>query len=121
MRKIFLLALMVWMLLCAAIAQAAQITDVKWGVDKSNVLRLVVDVTDSAGYAVELEGSKLKLTVNAKVAGQVPQIKKIKSSLADELRIVDGGSFTEVHLRGIRSNTRHFPSSSSAAREIFAA
>ena len=43
MRKIFLLALMVWMLLCAAIAQAAQITDVKWGVDKSNVLRLVVD------------------------------------------------------------------------------
>ena len=89
MRKIFLLALMVWMLLCAAIAQAAQITDVKWGVDKSNVLRLVVDVTDSAGYAVELEGSKLKLTVNAKVAGQVPKIKKIKSSLADELRIVD--------------------------------
>ena len=98
MRKIFLLALMVWMLLCAAIAQAAQITDVKWGVDKSNVLRLVVDVTDSASYAVELEGSKLKLTVNAKVAGQVPKIKKIKSSLADELRVVDGGSFTEVHL-----------------------
>lgn len=98
MRKIFLLALMVWMLLCAAIAQAAQITDVKWGVDKSNVLRLVVDVTDSAGYAVELEGSKLKLTVNAKVAGQVPKIKKIKSSVADELRVVDGGSFTEVHL-----------------------
>ena len=98
MRKIFLLALMVWMLLCAAIAQAAQITDVKWGVDKSNVLRLVVDVTDSAGYAVELEGSKLKLTVNAKVAGQVTKIKKIKSSVADELRVVDGGSFTEVHL-----------------------
>ena len=49
MRKIFLLALMVWMLLCAAIAQAAQITDVKWGVDKSNVLRLVVGITDTAG------------------------------------------------------------------------
>ncbi|MGM9583343.1 MAG: hypothetical protein ACI3WU_06475, partial [Phascolarctobacterium sp.] len=98
MRKIFLLALLVWMLLCAAVAQAAQITDVKWGVDKSNVLRLVVDITDSAGYAVELDGSKLKLTVNAKVAGQVPKIKKIKSSLADELRVVDGGSFTEVHL-----------------------
>ena len=79
MRRIILLALMVCMLLTAAVAQAAQITDVKWGVDKSNVLRLVVDVTDTAGYAVELVGSKLKLTVNAKAAGQVPKVKKIKS------------------------------------------
>ena len=98
MRKIFLLALLMCMFLLAAVAEAAQITDVKWGVDKSNVLRLVVDVTDTAGYAVELVGSKLKLTVNAKAAGQVPKVKKIKSTLADELRVVDGGSFTEVHL-----------------------
>lgn len=99
MRKLFLLALTACMLLCAAVAQAAQITDVKWGVDKSNVLRLVVDMTDSAGYAVELASSnKLKLTVNAKVAAQVPKIKKIKSSLADELQLVVGDTFTEVHL-----------------------
>ncbi len=98
MRRLFLLALTVCMLLMTAVAHAAQITDVKWGVDKSNVLRLVVDITDTASYAVELEGSKLKLTVNAKVAGQVPKVKKIKSTLADELRVVDGGSFTEVHL-----------------------
>ena len=98
MRKLFLLALTVCMLLGTAVAQAAQITDVKWGVDKSNVLRLVVDITDTAGYSVELAGSKLKLTVNAKTAGQVPKVKKIKSTLADELRVVDGGSFTEVHL-----------------------
>ena len=97
-RKLFLLALTVCMLLVTAVAQAAQITDVKWGVDKSNVLRLVVDITDTAGYSVELAGSKLKLTVSAKAAGQVPKVKKIKSTLADELRVVDGGSFTEVHL-----------------------
>ena len=98
MRKLFLLALTVCMLLGTAVAQAAQITDVKWGVDKSNVLRLVVDITDTAGYSVELAGSKLKLTVSAKAAGQVPKVKKIKSTLADDLRVVDGGSFTEVHL-----------------------
>ena len=80
MRKIFLLALTVCMLLMTAVAHAAQITDVKWGVDKSNVLRLVVDITDTAGYSVGLEGSKLKLTVNAKAAGQVPKVKKIKST-----------------------------------------
>ena len=83
MRKLFLLALTVCMLLVTAVAQAAQITDVKWGVDKSNVLRLVVDITDTAGYSVELAGSKLKLTVSAKAAGQVPKVKKIKSTLAD--------------------------------------
>ena len=98
MRKIFLLALLMCMLLLTAVAEAAQITDVKWGVDKNNVLRLVVDITDAAGYDVKLEGEKLKLTVNAKAAGQVPKMKKIKSTLADELRVVDGSSYTEVHL-----------------------
>lgn len=98
MRKIFLLALLMCMLLLTAMAEAAQITDVKWGVDKNNVLRLVVDITDAAGYDVKLEGAKLKLTVNAKAAGQIPKMKKIKSTLADELRVVDGGSYTEVHL-----------------------
>lgn len=98
MRKIFLLALLMCMLLLTSVAEAAQITDVKWGVDKNNVLRLVVDITDAAGYDVKLEGAKLKLTVNAKAAGQIPKMKKIKSTLADELRVVDGGSYTEVHL-----------------------
>ena len=98
MRKIFLLALLMCMLLLTAVAEAAQITDVKWGVDKNNVLRIVVDITDAAGYDVKLEGAKLKLTVNAKAAGQIPKMKKIKSTLADELRVVDGSSYTEVHL-----------------------
>ena len=98
MRKIFLLALLMCMLLLTSVAEAAQITDVKWGVDKNNVLRLVVDITDAAGYDVKLEGAKLKLTVNAKAAGQIPKMKKIKSTLADELRVVDGSSYTEVHL-----------------------
>ena len=98
MRKIFLLALLMCMLLLTAVAEAAQITDVKWGVDKNNVLRLVVDITDAAGYDVKLEGAKLKLTVNAKAAGQIPKMTKIKSTLADELRVVDGSSYTEVHL-----------------------
>lgn len=98
MRKIFLLALLLCMLFIGAVAEAAQITDVKWGVDRNNVLRLVVDITDSAGYNVQLEGAKLRLTVNAKAAGQIPKLKKIKSTLADELRVVDGGSYTEIHL-----------------------
>ena len=57
MRKIFLLTLLACCMLLGAVAQAAQITDVKWGVNKADVLRIVVDVTDTAGYAVDMEGN----------------------------------------------------------------
>lgn len=98
MRKRFFLLLCLWLLSLAAVAQAGQITDVKWGVDKNNVLRLVVDVTDTTGYAVKLDGSTLKLTVNATKAAQVPSSKRVKSSLADELKVLVQGSSTEVWL-----------------------
>ena len=71
MRKIFLLTLLACCMLLSAVAQAAQITDVKWGVNKEEVLRFVVDLTDNAGYAVDIEGSVLNLTVNASKSSQV--------------------------------------------------
>ena len=98
MRKIFLLALAACMLLFASVVQAGEITDVKWGVDKSNVLRLVVDITDSAGYAVECGDSALKLTVNANAAGQIPKTKAIRSTVADKLQVVNKSNCTEVYV-----------------------
>lgn len=98
MRKIFLLTLLVCCMLLGAVAQAAQITDVKWGVNKADVLRIVVDVTDTAGYAVDMEGDTLNLTVNADKGAQVPHSKAVKSSLADSLKIVDKGSYTVVRV-----------------------
>ena len=98
MRKIFLLALLACCMLLGAVAQAAQITDVKWGVNKADVLRIVVDVTDTAGYAVDMEGDTLNLTVNADKGAQVPHSKAVKSSLADSLKIVDKGSYTVVRV-----------------------
>lgn len=98
MRKIFLLTLLACCMLLGAVAQAAQITDVKWGVNKADVLRIVVDVTDIAGYAVDMEGDTLNLTVNADKGAQVPHSKAVKSSLADSLKIVDKGSYTVVRV-----------------------
>lgn len=98
MRKIFLLTLLACCMLWGAVAQAAQITDVKWGVNKADVLRIVVDVTDTAGYAVDMEGDTLNLTVNADKGAQVPHSKAVKSSLADSLKIVDKGSYTVVRV-----------------------
>lgn len=98
MRKIFLLALLCCCLLLTALAEAAQVTDVKWGVDKDNVLRFVVDATDSAGYAVELEDGLLKLTVNAKADAGTLKISKIKSAVADSMQVVANGSNTVVRV-----------------------
>ena len=98
MRKIFLLTLLACCMLLGAVAQAAQITDVKWGVNKADVLRIVVDVTDTAGYAVDMEGDTLNLTVNADKGAQVPHSKAVKCSLADSLKIVDKGSYTVVRV-----------------------
>lgn len=98
MRKIFLLVLLCCCLLLTAAAEAAQVTDVKWGVDKDNVLRFVVDATDSAGYAVELEDGLLKLTVNAKAEASVLKVSKIKSAVADSMQVVANGSNTVVRV-----------------------
>lgn len=98
LRKIFLLTLLVCCTLMCAVAQAAQVTDVKWGVSKDNVLRFVVDVTDTAGYAVDIDESNLKLTVNAKKSDKAPDRRAVKSMVADSLQVLGKGSNTVVQV-----------------------
>lgn len=98
MRKIFLLTLLASCLLLGAVAQAAQVTDVKWGVNKDNVLRFVVDVTDTAGYAVDIDESNLRLTVNAKKSDKAPDRRAVKSQVADSLQVLGKGSNTVVQV-----------------------
>lgn len=98
MRKIFLFVLLLCSLLCSAVAQATQVTDVKWGLSKENVLRLVVDVTEQAGYAVNIEGNTLNLTVNAQKAGQIPGSRPVKSSIANRMQVRAAGSSTVISL-----------------------
>lgn len=92
-----LIALACLLLVCAA-AQAAQITDVKWGVNKEEVLRFVVDLTDNAGYAVDIEGSVLNLTVNASKGSQVAAQGIVKSALATSYQVVDREHYTIVRV-----------------------
>ena len=98
MRKIFVLIALACSLLVCAAAQAAQITDVKWGVNKEEVLRFVVDLTDNAGYAVDIEGSVLNLTVNASKGSQVAEQGRVKSVLATSYQVVDKEHYTIVRV-----------------------
>lgn len=96
MRKIFMLLMTLALLAFSAAASAAQVTDAKWGLSKDNVLRFVVDVTDTAGYSVELSGSTLQLKVNAALAGNVPRQRAIKSTLASTMSVMSAGSSTII-------------------------
>ena len=98
MRKIFVLIALACSLLVCAAAQAAQITDVKWGVNKEEVLRFVVDLTDNAGYAVDIEGRVLNLTVNASKGSQVAAQGNVKSVLATSYQVVDKEHYTIVRV-----------------------
>ena len=62
MRRLFLLVLMLCCLAVSAVASAAQVTDVKWGVDKDNMLRFVVDLTDAAPYKIEVNDKLIKIS-----------------------------------------------------------
>ena len=96
MRKLFLFLTMLLTLLFTPLAQASQVTDVKWGVDKQNMLRFVVDLTEPATYQVSTDQRMLVLTVDAALQPQAAGTKKIKSSIGDMMTVVAQGQQTLV-------------------------
>ena len=70
MRKI-VSVLLLWAALCwAAAVQAAQVTAVHWGVDKDNVLRIVVDL-DAITTSLETVTAGGKVTVRLPLLHQI--------------------------------------------------
>ena len=54
-RRFFtLLALIICLLVTCTASAAALVTDVNWGVDRFNVLRMVVDLTENTQYKVSV-------------------------------------------------------------------
>lgn len=82
-RKIilFLVTLMCMLTACTASA-AVTVTDVNWGVDQYNVLRFVVDLTESARYNVNVQPKELQIKIYGGLGNQVFRKSTIKSDLA---------------------------------------
>jgi len=89
-RKFF--ALLLWticLLVTCTASAAATVTDVNWGVDKFNVLRMVVDLTDNTSYNVSvLNERELQIKVAGALDAKVARRGSIKSDLASSF-IVD--------------------------------
>ena len=90
MRRRFL-AFLVWTIClwvtCTASA-AALVTDVNWGVDKFNVLRMVVDLSENTRYDVSIANDKeLQIKVAGGLGPKVIRRGTIKSDLAKSFSV----------------------------------
>lgn len=91
MRRRFF-AFLVWticLLVTCSASAAALVTDVNWGVDKFNVLRMVVDLSENTNYTVSVAHSKeLQIKVTGGLGPKVIRRGTIKSDLSKSF-IVD--------------------------------
>ena len=98
MRRLYLLVLMLCCLLVSAVANAAQVTDVKWGVDKDNMLRFVVDLTDAAPYKVEVTDKLMTITVDAPLQNGAAKNSKTSSNVAGVMKVEPAGEKTLIKI-----------------------
>lgn len=90
LRKRFF-AFLVWgicLLVTCTASAAAMVTDVNWGVDKFNVLRMVVDLSENARYAVDIVNDReLQIKVSGGLDPKVIRKGTIKSDLAKSFSV----------------------------------
>ena len=79
-------------------AYAAEVTDVRWGLDRFNVLRLVVDLDSPPGYNISFQGQTMLVTVNAKLDEKVTRSFKMRSTLAPTMTVEESGGNTVLKL-----------------------
>ena len=107
MRKLFLLMLVLCCWMISAVAGAAQVTDVKWGVDKDNMLRFVVDLTDAAPYKVEVDDKLMTVTVDAELKDKTSRSSKTRSTVASVMKVEPAGNKTLIKIplsRALKAN-----------------
>ncbi len=99
-RKIFSFVLCVLCILAACTASAAaSVTAVNWGVDKFNVLRLVVDLTENTKYNVSIiHDREVQIRVAGTLDSRVSRRGSIKSDLANSFIVDRDGSGVTVRV-----------------------
>ena len=86
-KKLVFVFALVSCLMFSLTAFASEITDVRWGVDKNNVLRFVVDCDKPTGYKITFDGNTMLITMDADLNSKVGRAHKIKSDIANEMRL----------------------------------
>ena len=98
LKKVSLLLCAACLLFAQAVCHAAQVTDIRWGVNENNTLRLVLDLTDPADYHVDLTDASVRIIVNAGLSAANGGRREIASALADSVEMAAAGDKTVVYL-----------------------
>lgn len=97
-KKIICCLLFIISIFACVSAYAAEVTDVRWGLDRFNVLRLVVDLDSPPGYNISFQGQTMLVTVNAKLDEKVTRSFKMRSTLAPTMTVEESGGNTVLKL-----------------------
>lgn len=97
-KKIICCLLFIISIFACVSAYAAEVTNVSWGLDRFNVLRLVVDLDSPPGYNISFQGQNMLVTVNAKLDEKVARSFKMRSTLAPTMTVEESGGNTVLKL-----------------------
>jgi len=97
-RKLFVLISFLCVLCLTAIAQAAMVTDARWGVSANDVLRFVIAVDKPVHYNIRLEGNALRVLVNADVSAKAKGTWGVRSKFADSMTMKQEGSLAVLQV-----------------------
>ncbi len=86
-KKIISVLLFIISIFACVSAYAAEVTDVRWGLDRYNVLRLVVDLDSAPGYNISFQGQTMLVTLNADLNSKVTRSFKMRSTLAPTMTV----------------------------------
>ena len=106
-KKIICCLLFIISIFACVSAYAAEVTDVRWGLDRFNVLRLVVDLDSPPGYNISFQGQTMLVTVNAKLDEKVTRSFKMRSTLAPTMTVEESGGNTVLKLPEAASCTHY--------------
>lgn len=86
------------MLLCT-VSYAAEVTDVRWGVDRYDVLRFVVDCDAPPKYSVNIVDKEMIITVESSLAENVTRSHKLRSNAAKVMTVDEVDKKTVLKVR----------------------
>lgn len=87
-KRIFSLLICMLLILSSGIALAeARVTDVNWGVNRRNVLRFTLDLSEKADYSISIDGKNLLVTVEADAAPGLVRSAAVKSDMASRMYV----------------------------------
>jgi N-acetylmuramoyl-L-alanine amidase len=94
-KKFFTILLtFILLLISAQVFAAGTVTDINYGINRNNVLRFTIDVTEKAPYSISIDDKTLVVTVKAQAAPGLVRKSYVKGDMASKMTVDRDGDKT---------------------------